>query len=101
MGHSHLWVGRREQRIYQVPGLRQLQVRVPKEILPCQLRAVAINKLESTAYYQKNQSVDSYLDEFLDLIAESGYTDLKMLVVKFQRGLDPQTQNAVATMANG
>jgi hypothetical protein len=27
--------------------------------------------------------------------------DLRTLVVKFRRGLDPQIQNAVATMANG
>ena len=54
-----------------------------KEFSPANSDAVAINKLESTAYYQKNRSVDDYLDEFLDLIAESGYTDPKTLVVKF------------------
>ena len=32
---------------------------------------------------------------------ESGYTDLKTLVVKFRKGLDLQIQNAVATMTNG
>ena len=45
--------------------------------------------------------MDDYLDEFLDLVVESGYTDPKTLVVKFRRGLYPQIQNAVATMANG
>ena len=44
--------------------------------------------------------MDNYLDEFLDLVVESGYTDPKVLVVKFRRGLDPQIQNAMATMAN-
>jgi hypothetical protein len=53
------------------------------------------------AYYQKTQLVDDYLDEFLDLIAESRYTDPKTLVVKFRRSLDPQIQNVVATIANG
>lgn len=72
-----------------------------KEFCPANSDAVAINKLESTAYFQKTRSVDDYLDEFLDLIAESGYTDPKTLVVKFRRGLDPQIQNAVATMAIG
>jgi hypothetical protein len=61
----------------------------------------AINKLESMAYYQRTRSVDDYLNEFLDLISESGYMDPKTLVVKFRRGLDPQIQNAVATMAIG
>jgi len=45
--------------------------------------------------------VDEYLDEFLDLIAEAGYTNPKTLVAKFRRGLNPQVQNAVATMAAG
>ena len=72
-----------------------------KEFCPANSEATAINKLESTAYYQRTQSVDNYLDEFLDLVVESGYTDPKVLVVKFRRGLDPQIQNAMVTMANG
>ena len=72
-----------------------------KEFCPANSDAAAINKLESTAYYQRTRSVDDYLDEFLDLIAESGYEDPKTLVVKFRRGLDPQIQNAVATMSHG
>ena len=36
----------------------------------------------------------------VDLIMESRYTDPKTLVVKFRKGLDPQIQNAVTTMAN-
>jgi len=72
-----------------------------KEFCPANSDAAAINKLESAAYYQKSRSVDDYLDEFLDLIAESGYTDPKTLVVKFRRGLDPNIQNAVATMTHG
>jgi Retrotransposon gag protein len=72
-----------------------------KEFCPANSDAAAINKLESTAYYQRSWSVDDYLNEFLDLITESRYTDPKTLVVKFRRGLDPQIQNSVATMANG
>ena len=59
----------------------------------------AINKLESTNYYQKSWSIDDYLDEFVELIAEVGYTDPKTTVVKFQKGLGPQIQNTIATMA--
>ena len=61
----------------------------------------AINKLESTTYYQKTWSVDDYLDKFTELVAEAGYTDLKTTVVKFQKGLDPLIQNIIATMAYG
>ena len=43
----------------------------------------AINKLESTTYYQKSWSLDDYLDEFVELVAEAGYTDPKIIMVKF------------------
>ena len=43
----------------------------------------AINKLESTSYYQKSWSIDDYLDKFIELIVEVGYTDPKTTVVKF------------------
>jgi hypothetical protein len=72
-----------------------------KEFFPAHSDAAAINKLETTSYFQRTRSVDKYLDEFLDLIAEAGYTDPKTLVVKFRRGLNPQVQNAVATMSAG
>lgn len=72
-----------------------------KEFTPAHADALAINRLESSAYYQKTRSLDDYLDEFLDLITESGYTDQKTIVVKFRRGLNSQIQNAVATMAAG
>jgi Retrotransposon gag protein/Zinc knuckle len=71
------------------------------EFTPAQADALAINRLESSAYYQKNRSLDDYMDEFQDLIADSGYTDPKTTVVKFRRGLNPLIQNAVATMASG
>jgi len=72
-----------------------------KEFCPAHSDAAAINKLETTSYFQRTRSVDEYLDKFLDLIAEAGYTDPKTLVVKFRRGLNPQVQNMVATMASG
>ena len=72
-----------------------------KEFTPANADSTAINRLETTAYYQKTRTLDDYIDEFQDLITESGYTDPKTIVVKFRRGLSPQIQNAVATMASG
>ena len=73
-----------------------------KEFTPAHADLLAINHLESTMYYQKSRSLDDdYIDEFQDLVMESGYTDPKMIVVKFRRGLNPQMQNAVVTMASG
>ena len=61
-----------------------------KDFCPTHSDAAAINTLESTSYYQKTQGVDNYLDKFLELVSEAGYTDLRMVVVKFRKGLDPQ-----------
>jgi Retrotransposon gag protein/Zinc knuckle len=72
-----------------------------KEFTPAHMDSLVINRLESMAYYQKSRSLDDYLDEFQDLVADSGYMDPKTLVVKFRQGLNPQIQNAVATMASG
>jgi hypothetical protein len=71
------------------------------EFTPPHEDSLAINRLESLAYFQKGQSLDDYIDEFQDLITDSGYTDPKTIVVKFRRGLSAQIQNAVATMASG
>ena len=46
-----------------------------REFCPVYADSAAINRLESTAYFQKNRSVDEYLDEFQDLIMEAGYSD--------------------------
>ena len=61
----------------------------------------AINTLESTSYYQKTWGVEDYLDEFLELVLEAGYTNPRTVVVKFRKGLDPQIQNSIATMPYG
>src|SRR6204780_3484318 len=44
--------------------------------------SAAINKLEGNSYFQKEQSVDDYVDEFRDLIHKSGYTDPRNIMVK-------------------
>lgn len=71
------------------------------EFCPSHTDIAAINRLESVAYFQNKRSVDEYLDEFLDLITEAGYTDPKTIVVKFRRGLEPRIQDAIATMTSG
>ena len=72
-----------------------------RDFCPTHSDAAAINKLESTSYFQKSCSMDDYMDEFIDLITDVGYTDPKTIMVKFRRRLDPQIQNAIATMTYG
>jgi len=71
------------------------------EFCPVHVDQAAINRLESVAYFQSKRTVDDYIDEFLDLISEAGYTDPKTIVVKFRRGLEPRIQDAIATMTSG
>jgi hypothetical protein len=71
------------------------------QFFPVDSEASAVNVLESAGYYQKSRNVDDYLDEFRNLIADSGYSDPKVIVVKFRRGLNPSIQNAIATMVTG
>jgi len=45
--------------------------------------------------------VDDYLDCFLTLVSDAGYTDPRTLVVKFHRGLKTHIQGQIATMPFG
>ena len=54
-----------------------------KKFTPAHADSLAINRLESTAYYQKGHSLDDYIDGFQDLVRDSGYTDPKTIVVEF------------------
>jgi len=57
--------------------------------------ADAINTLEGSLYYQGNQIVDDYLDSFLILASDAGYTDPQTLVVKFCHGLKLNVQSQI------
>jgi len=58
----------------------------------------AINTLKRSSYYQGNWTVDDYLDSFLILASDAGYTDPRTLVVKFRRGLKLNIQSQIATI---
>jgi len=45
--------------------------------------------------------VDDYLDSFLTLVSDAGYTDLRTLVVKFRQSLRTNIQGQIATMPFG
>jgi len=56
----------------------------------------SLMRLESERYFQGRRNVDSYVDEFRDLIDQSGYTDPTAIVLKFRRGLNQATQDKIA-----
>ena len=58
----------------------------------------ALTKLEGTSWYQGKDSVEDYIDRFLELIDLAEYSDDKTIVIKFRKGLDPIVQSTVATL---
>jgi hypothetical protein len=72
-----------------------------KDFTPLDAEATAVNILETSSYFQGKRTVDDYLDQFRDLVYDSGYTDPKTIVVKFRRGLDRRISAALAGMAFG
>ena len=72
-----------------------------KDFTPLDAEATAVNTLETSSYFQGRRTVDDYLDQFRDLVYDSGYTDPKTIVVKFRRGLDRRISAALAGMAFG
>ena len=72
-----------------------------KDFMPLDSEATVINILETTAYFQGKWTVNDYLNQFRNLIYDSGYTDPKTVVVKFRRSLNCQISMALASMASG
>jgi hypothetical protein len=69
--------------------------------MPAHAESAAVSRFEPMVYFQKARPLDEYLDEFQDLLADSGYTDPKIAIIKFHQGLNTQIQNIVATMVTG
>jgi len=105
-GRAGRWAAREFELESKSGSLRfidwvDFEVEFRKDFTPLDSEAAAINMLETTAYFQGKRTVDDYLDQFQDLIYDSGYTDKKTMVVKFRRGLDRQIATALAGMASG
>jgi len=62
---------------------------------------VALTKLESKRYYQGWKLVDYYINEFLELVEEAGYSDGLSIVIKFRKGLDRDIQDRIVEMVQG
>jgi len=92
-GRAGRWATReldREARssCFRFPNWSAFSEEFRRDFLPFHFKAIAVNALETMAYYQGKRSVGEYLDEFLNLVEDSKWTDPRTLVVKFHRGLD-------------
>jgi hypothetical protein len=53
-------------------------------------------RLKSDRYFQGQQNVEAYIDEFKDLVNMSGYTNPIAIVLKFHQGLNAMMQDKIA-----
>ena len=102
-GRANRWATREFEQEAKAGRLRFLdwddfEDEFRKDFMPLDAEAAAINVLETATYFQGKRSVDDYLDQFRDLIYDSGYTDPKTVVVKFRRGLDRRISTALTGM---
>jgi len=105
-GRANCWATREFEQEAKTGHLRfidwlDFEEEFQKDFMLLDSESAAINVLETTAYFQGKRTVDNYLDQFRDLIYDSGYTDPKTVVVKFRRGLDCRISTALAGMTYG
>jgi len=84
--------------IFPIQSWVDFEQQFQSQFFPVNAEADAINALEGSLYYQGNWTVNNYLDSFLILASDAGYTDPQTLVVKFHRGLKLNVQSQIATM---
>ena len=87
--------------IFPIQSWAHFEQQFWSQFFPVNAEADAVNTLESSFYYQGNQTVDDYLDTFLTLVSNARYTDPRTLMVKFRRGLKSSIQSQIATMPFG
>jgi len=87
--------------IFPIQSWTDFEQQFQSQFFPVNAEADAINTLEGSSYYQENRMVDDYLDSFLILALDAGYTDPWILVVKFRRRLKLNVQSQIATMPFG
>jgi len=87
--------------VFPIQSWADFEQQFQSQFFPVNAEVDAINALEGSSYYQGNRMVDDYLDCFLTLVSDAGYTDPQTLVVKFRRGLKTNIQGQIATMPFG
>jgi len=87
--------------IFPIQSWADFKQQFRNQFFPVNAEADTINALEGSTYYQGNRTVDDYLDSFLTLVSDAGYTDPWTLVVKFHQGLRMNIQSQIATMPFG
>jgi len=90
-----------DTRVFPIQSWADFEQQFRSQFFPVNAEADAVNALEDSVYYQGNWTVDDYLDSFLTLVSDAGYTDPRTLVVKFRRGLRTNIQSQIATMPFG
>ena len=73
--------------VFSIQSWADFEQQFQSQFFPVSMEADAVNTLEGFSYYQGNWTVGDYLDNFLTLVLDAGYTDPQTLVVKFHQGV--------------
>jgi len=98
---ENLFCQKVDTSVFPIQSWADFKQQFRSQFFPVNAEADAINALEGSLYYQGNRTVDDYLDSFLTLVSDAGYTDPRTLVVKFRRGLKTNIQSQITTMPFG
>ncbi|PPR03125.1 hypothetical protein CVT24_012414 [Panaeolus cyanescens] len=79
------------------PDWSSFEAAFKREFFPREPEQDAMNRLDSDSYWQRNRSLDAYIDEFYTLVREANLDDQRTLVRRFRRGLKPSIQDEIAT----
>jgi len=90
---KNLFFQKIDTSIFPIQSWTDFKQRFRSQFFLVNAEADAINTLEGSSYYQGNWTVDNYLDSFLILVSDAGYTDPRTLVVKFRRELRLNVQS--------
>jgi len=96
---ENLFYQKADTSIFPIQSWTDFEQHFQSQFFSVNAEADAINTLEGSSYYQGNWMVDDYLDSFLILASDAGYTDPWTLVVKFCCGLKLNIQSQIATMS--
>jgi len=72
---KNLFCQKADTSVFPIQFWADFKWQFQSQFFPVNVEADAINTLEGSSYYQGNQTVDNYLDSFLTLVSDAGYTD--------------------------
>jgi Retrotransposon gag protein len=98
---THVFTHEVKNGVSLYPSWKDFTEAFRHQFFPLHKATDAMNQLELRQYHQDKHSIDEYINEFKALVEKAEYTDGRVIVMKFRRGLDPSIQSCIALMLDG